>query len=402
MRWLGFLVLLAGCDDYVLHANAPDDTDTTAKTGWCAVQQLVVDECTSCHAAGAGALGDLDLETDAYAALVGVASTTDPSMKLVEPGDPEASFFFLKITGEMGTGRGTAMPPFGTIDADVVEAVRAWIADGASDVCDDTIDPGDGFHEVGYAAAGVHGHDAKYQVLPCTQCHGTDLAGVGDIPSCDGCHSEGWRSDCTFCHGDPLDGTGAPPRHISGEDEGLDASYAPHRAHTGTTALHEAFDCSTCHSTPTDVLSPGHLFVADSTAGVAEVDFLGGLSDAARWNPETGTCSNLYCHGNGRGDNGTVVHTADVAACNRCHPSQASGEGPLDTMSGVHRDHVRNDVGCWECHGGTTNAAQAIVDVSLHVNGVKDLQIVPAINRSAGLCSGTCHGESHVSETWFD
>ncbi len=402
MRWWMWVGLLAGCDDYFLGVDgAPPDTDTTEKVGWCAVQQLFVDECVVCHSSAAP-LGDLDLETDPLAALVGVVSATDPSLQLVVAGNVAASFLERKLTGELTTDEGGKMPPGGTVDAATLAELRQWISDGASGECDEVIDPGgESFHAEGYALAPAHGQEAKLQTLKCVTCHGTDLMGVGDIPSCDGCHVEGWRTDCTFCHGEEEDGTGSPPYHISGEDDGLDASFIPHRAHTTDTALHTAFDCTTCHAKPVDVLSPGHLFIADSTPGVAEMSFVGGLSKAAVWNASTGSCSNLYCHGNGRGPNGMMDHDDTVLGCAQCHAA-ATTPGRWGQLSPPHDKHLEENIDCYECHLATTNEANQIVDPAVHVNGIKDVSTVPNITVTNKRCTGTCHQEPHTNEAWAD
>jgi hypothetical protein len=85
-----------------------------------------------CHIAGA-AQGGLDLYTNLWAAVVNVKSTQS-ALKLVEPGDPEKSYLFLKLTSAYLTvgGSGGPMPlPPGQLDAGQMELIRAWIAQGA-------------------------------------------------------------------------------------------------------------------------------------------------------------------------------------------------------------------------------------------------------------------------------
>lgn len=123
---------LTACDDYVL---GPGDTtpDTDVATGYCAVVDLVNAECASCHVGSQ--LGGLDL-TDPAAALVGVTAVTAGAGLLVDPGNPDGSFFLKKIAGPLTPGQGTIMPPpNGGVDAATVEAIRTWIADGADETC---------------------------------------------------------------------------------------------------------------------------------------------------------------------------------------------------------------------------------------------------------------------------
>jgi len=396
MRPLLVVLLLACNDDLVL--SPPGDDAPPDAQGWCGVQAIFQSNCLSCHSA-ASHLGDLDLETDPHAALVGVQAAGDASRTLVIAGDPDNSALLAKLQPDPPFGG--MMPPGVPLSAARVELVRQWIADGADATCDDPIDPGDPtrHHPTNYALPGEHGWSAKHQEEVCVDCHGDTLEGNGAAASCDTCHPSGWREDCTFCHGDPRDGTGSPPRHISGVDDGRSATYIPHRAHTSDTPRHLAFACDTCHTTPNDVLSLGHLFLGDTTPGRAETSFLGGLSDAGTWNGN-GQCSNLYCHGNGRGDNGTVLHTASATACSSCHPDRTSGRDAWGRMSGEHEDHLREGIGCHECHSPTVSSSTAISTPALHVDGAVQTGFAGTITMTAGRCTGSCHGESHTSESW--
>lgn len=396
MRRLMVVAALAACsDDYILPAGG--DPPVITGTDLCAVESIFAARCLACH--DEGALGDLDLATDPVAALVGVASSQDGGVTLVVPGDPDASLLYQKVTGSQAVGG--SMPPGNTLSADEAGVIRAWISDGASGTCDDPIDTdgGGSYHPAGFADPGAHGQEAKLQTQVCVDCHGADLTGQGAALSCDTCHPAGWRADCTFCHGDPAEGTGAPPVHLSGVDDGADASFVPHIAHVQATSIKRAFDCVECHVKPTDALSTGHVFLGDATPGVAEVSFALSLSSAASWSGN-GTCSDLYCHGNGRGDNGTIEHHATVSTCHDCHPDATSGDNAWDRMSGEHRKHLREGIKCWECHGDTTNAAMDIVGFDVHVNGQPDVAPRLEITRSNGRCSGTCHGEVHYNRTW--
>ncbi len=409
------LALWLGCDDHLFlgHPEGPavapppstSDTDlptspTTDADGFCAVVNLFNAECLGCH--GTGGLGDLDLLSDPHAALVGVPSVADATQIRVVAGDPDASVLWQKLVGTQTVG--DEMPLSGVLPADRVEVVRTWILEGASDACATTTPPTtlERTHALGYAAAEIHGMDAKFSVLPCISCHGADLAGdVG--PSCDTCHGEGWRTDCTFCHGDPFDGTGAPPVHISGVDDGALASFIPHRPHTEDTDLHLAFACSACHVEPTDVLSPGHVFVSDITAGIAEMDFTGGLASAASWSGN-GRCSNNYCHGDGQGANGIVDHDESVTTCHDCHADDTT-EPLWNDMSGRHEAHLDEPVGgpilCADCHPGTVSESMTIVGVSQHVDGTAQAAPPEAVYNGA-TCTGTCHSEVHNARTWED
>ncbi|MCB9745777.1 MAG: hypothetical protein H6740_24595 [Alphaproteobacteria bacterium] len=255
-------------------------------------------------------------------------------------------------------------------------------------------DSGGRYHPAGWAEPGAHGLAAKLHDETCTDCHGAALEGAGVALSCDSCHAEGWRTDCTFCHGGVDDETGAPPEDI--DDSTSSVSFPPHHRHV-TENTHAAFDCETCHVKPTDVLSPGHLF--DDTPAVAEVDLSAGLSDQGQWSGQG--CSDLYCHGGGRRDDGQVALSDAPLSCESCHPGPSSGRSAWATMSGEHEDHLREGLSCDDCHQDTTADARSIRTPALHVNGVADFAPDTSyIQRSGDTCTGTCHGESHDREDW--
>ena len=84
----------------------------------------------SCHG-GSTPESDLDL-TDVqttYDALVGVASSMEPSFDRVVPGDPDNSLFYMVLLGEVGSV--DQMPPGYSLDPEEIEMIREWIEDGA-------------------------------------------------------------------------------------------------------------------------------------------------------------------------------------------------------------------------------------------------------------------------------
>lgn len=258
---------------------------------------------------------------------------------------------------------------------------------------------GDRFHPADFAEPGVHGPPAKLQDLRCTSCHGSDLAG-GRAVSCDDCHQPEWRTDCTYCHGEAVDGAGAPPRHISGKDDGAQASFVPHRAHTGASATHVAFDCDQCHAKPEDVLSEGHLFVGDTTPGTAETDFSAGLAPKTVWKAgANGSCSADYCHGDGKGENGTVQHGVKINGCGRCHADRTTPLRWLG-MSGEHGKHLLEGAACADCHAATATGSNAIADATKHLDGTVEVSFSEPITFVGGRCDGDCHGEGHDQRGW--
>lgn len=97
------------------------------------VLPLLKSRCLMCHLPGAEN-GGLSLHPKtAYDSLVG-AKSTESGLLRVEPGKPEASYLYLKLTGEhlKAGGNGERMP-FGepALPAADIERVRAWIEAGA-------------------------------------------------------------------------------------------------------------------------------------------------------------------------------------------------------------------------------------------------------------------------------
>lgn len=250
------------------------------------------------------------------------------------------------------------------------------------------------YHPVGFAAANVHGPELNLGAQDCRSCHGGDLAGDIAAPSCDTCHTpetpQVWRADCTFCHGGTDSVTGAPPRDLDGSTTGI--TFPAHTAHMST-AMMAAIDCTDCHVKPGDMLAENHVF--DDTKGVAEMVFTAGRSPEATF--ADGTCSNMYCHGDGR-QNGSETIAAAAMSCSGCH-----GTPPGSGEHGEHRDDP-----CSDCHNSVTKDDVTIADPALHIDGAR--QVV--IDNPGGLtvtvvggeirCSGQCHnqGRDHENDRW--
>ena len=67
-------------------------------------------------------------------------------------------------------------------------------------------------------------------------------------------------------------------------------------------------------------------------------------------------------------------------------------------MSGEHEEHLDEDINCVECHPGTVNGADAIVDPTVHVDG--SVQVDPPVTWNGATCTGSCHGEFHNGRRW--
>jgi mono/diheme cytochrome c family protein len=95
------------------------------------VLPILNSQCVMCHVAGAE-LGGLSLYPDAWLSLVGIASK-ESSLKLIEPGAPDKSYMYLKLTNAQDSvgGSGLQMPPTHRLDDTQIEAIRRWIEQGA-------------------------------------------------------------------------------------------------------------------------------------------------------------------------------------------------------------------------------------------------------------------------------
>jgi len=98
------------------------------------VVPILNQRCVMCHLPGAAQAG-LDLFTHPWASLVNVKSTQS-EMLLVVPGEPEQSYLSLKLLGKQleAGGQGEPMPfQQGMLSEPEIEAIRAWISQGALD-----------------------------------------------------------------------------------------------------------------------------------------------------------------------------------------------------------------------------------------------------------------------------
>ena len=105
-------------------------------TGFGQVQSILTANCTSCHGGGSPAANLNLTEEVAYVNLVNQPSTSVPSLMRVNPGNPQLSYLYLKLSDQHleNGGRGRPMPLGGVrlSDADLA-AIERWISEGASE-----------------------------------------------------------------------------------------------------------------------------------------------------------------------------------------------------------------------------------------------------------------------------
>ena len=336
-----------------------------------------------------------------------------------------AAYLFLLAGGSLLPSTGCFRPDaedLALLDVEASETERNGIERGpqATGVADADAAPGAGkpvlfgfacvspvksdYHPPGYADSDVHGAALKAQTEDCRSCHGKDLEGCDFAGGCNNCHDgghpQGWRSDCTYCHGGENNLTGAPPSDLVRNKPLTDLSFFAHDAHVAGT-LHAPYDCAQCHTKPSSILTNNHVF--DATPGKAEVTFAAGLSAAGKYDGK-GSCSNLYCHGNGV-EPGAARDDEKLTDCNSCHAFDDAKQ-----LSGRHDAHVNggllgflfDKVACNECHSDVIDKDGKIVNPALHVNGKVDLALEQHdITYDGTRCNGICHNAPHtVISTW--
>lgn len=194
----------------------------------------------------------------------------------------------------------------------------------------------------------------------------------------------GQTGGCTgVCHGST---NAAPPLDLLGQM--ASAKVGAHQAHLRTSNWHQAIPCASCHVVPQTKDAPGHR----DGDNIAEVKFTT-LNPQATYS--NGTCSNLYCHGNGRSNNGTASFSSTTPMqCGSCHSTTGNN------MSGAHRRHIQENVRCSTCHKTVVDQNMTIIGAALHINGVHNVSMVQGTySGQTRNCQNTqCHG----NRNWYD
>ena len=173
------------------------------------------------------------------------------------------------------------------------------------------------------------------------------------------CHSNGnqgalvyanpaaWNSGvnygCNGCHGtsNPI---GAPD-YPNGAGIGMANSHAAHvRGALNTIA------CSDCHfMTASSTTGSALVAISRHLSGVTNVDFNPATAGPnAAWNPTTGTCTNIVCHG------GAPAQWGSTAGCLTCHSVSVRGRAAIGPQFGGNSHHVQagsvTGAHCYQCH----------------------------------------------------
>jgi len=215
------------------------------------------------------------------------------------------------------------------------------------------------------------------------------------------CHSNGnqgalvyanpaaWTSgadyDCNGCHGtgNPL---GAPDYSNGGAGKFTANSHLAHVKGALGTII-----CSNCHFTTASSTVTGALAAnSQHLSGTVNVVFNPAVAGTnASWDPATGTCANIACHG------GAPAQWGSTAACLTCHSVSVRGRAAIGPQFGGNSHHVQGDsitaAHCYQCHWEANS--DGTINQSYHNSntqgGPVDLVIYGAGSRPAQYVVGT-------------
>jgi hypothetical protein len=121
-------VVFAGCG-----AKVPDVPKGEPVSYSAHLEPLVIAHCLGCHDSEEPKAKLVLDPGEGYGQLVGRRSVQVPEMALVEPGDPDASYLWLKLLHRAPEGKGMPRTLTGTkkLRPTELELYRRWIEDGA-------------------------------------------------------------------------------------------------------------------------------------------------------------------------------------------------------------------------------------------------------------------------------
>lgn len=343
----------------------------------------------------------------------------------------------LSCHGGAGLTTGLAANHGTHTDADTYvfdcERCHSDTVEGSQTIKDRTVHA-DGVKDVAFAGNGEH--DAGTGTCSSTDCHSDGTGGAPNTPV-------SWGDDgplgCVGCH----DGR---------THDATEIGTNGHARLVGSDWVRE-YPCQFCHAATTDVA--GEIVdYAKHVNGAVDVVMpeewsIPGSPDPS-YDPETGVCSNVYCHSDGTTvtpnvrdfawDEGRTscnsCHGHPTGACEECHDDGrtgwAAGEewkaampmypngGPGSDLANTHERHLATDFTCDDCHaltiengsctdchvdaipGGSMDELNHI-NADYHVNHTKDVQFLEggSYDPVTKTCSNTaCHTGS--APTWGD
>ena len=175
---------------------------------------------------------------------------------------------------------------------------------------------------------------------------------------------------CTACHGGKDNPSGAPPNDLRGNTATTASGVGQHTAH-----VEAGTACSACHPDRPSAQTAGHL------DGKVDVEFhglavAGGGAPAPRFEPEGGTCSNVYCHGAtlrpaGQRPDPVWTQPLGTARCAGCHgfPPTSVGHPQSGDCASCHQDTVEAD---GSLKAGGRHMDGRVDAIAQHVGGYGD------------------------------
>ena len=147
---------------------------------WYGVQANILGKfCTMCHS-GTSPPAGLSWDVDRYDTIVTQGWTSSTGMLEIDPGSPETSYMYLKITNDPSI-TGSFMPATGTmLDQALIDVIRQWITDGAPLGVPSDADAGGSTGPTYPVGSWMYVWTEAFQV--CTLCHSL----TPSSPRCDG------------------------------------------------------------------------------------------------------------------------------------------------------------------------------------------------------------------------
>lgn len=269
-------------------------------------------------------------------------------------------------------------------------AVTAGIYIGCEETTDNLITtPTSAAHPSGWrdsSSTNFHGkfiQDNKlWNLKKCQGCHGADYKGGSTGMNCNTCHIEpGGPENCMLCHGSKS-GNINPPKALNGNTSIEYLGVGMHEFHLDTTKYSKNVECSECHKLFNNVFSDSN-HIGNMPDGIADINFGslaktsigGGIFPVPVWNRSSGSCSEVYCHGNFKnGNRDAIAVWTDSASvkCGTCHGDPNTGNPnpkPNGTFVPPHSSTFTIN-NCYLCHGSVISNLGKITNKNLHVNGI--------------------------------
>jgi hypothetical protein len=129
----GLLLVVAAVSLFGCGAKVPNVPEGVPVSYSAHLEPLVIAHCLGCHESEEPKAKLVLGPGEGYGQLVGRRSVQMPKMALVEPGDPDASYLWLKLQHRAPEGRGMPRTLTGTkkLRPAELELYRRWIEDGA-------------------------------------------------------------------------------------------------------------------------------------------------------------------------------------------------------------------------------------------------------------------------------